>query len=377
MIQQQFSTNIEDWAICDDNVYIDISDFVSIKTDKKGRLLEAITTDGKKIVYGDFEVRGSIINNSLEQINNSLDHVSNIINDSNSENPHGYLDEIQNFEWLNLIIDSENKILEGTKVGTGEKYIGGDTKIGGNVTIRGNVFANGYESITACYYFKYLIGNTICIGDSTTYGFNNVATENGHIDSSQQLFGTYPKYFSKIADCDVVNAGAPAQGAKSWYNNCANTYDYSQFDFVIINLGTNYGLTDTLIEDTQGETYEDYANTNTGCYCKLIEKILETNPNIKIALSYPQTRTGLVEPGETAAETSMQVCVKVIDEIAEKYNLPVLDDRNHYNVNPYQSSDGSHLTRVGNLLRAITFYTQIISYIQSHMDLWKFEAFNR
>lgn len=180
------------------------------------------------------------------------------------------------------------------------------------------VIENVSHTLENASMFRYLYPSAICIGDSTTQG----------VGYTRQYF-TYPIFLGKIMQADVTNAGESSTGAKMWWNSHHGEYDYSNYYMAIINLGTNYGLTDTLDADTISGDYTTYADTNTGKYCAIIEEILDQNPNCNIFLAYPQCRTGLVESDETMEETNLTITCSVIDQIAEKYNLDVLDDRIH------------------------------------------------
>lgn len=234
---------------------------------------------------------------------------------------------------------------------------------------------NAIQNLSYTDPLKYLLEKGIFIGDSTTYGANWY--ENNHYDESDpttsQMRNNYPHVFSEMTNCEATNAGRSGSGAKIWWNEQNNLYNFAEYDFAIICLGTNYGLTDTLDADTSAASYEGYANTNTGCYCKIVEKILSQNPYIHLFLAYPQCRNGLVEDGETADQTSLPITCSVIDQIAEKYGgLHVLDDRANYKVSEYQSSDNVHFTRIGNVERAKTYLTQIVNYIRNNP--WKFKV---
>lgn len=169
-----------------------------------------------------------------------------------------------------------------------------------------------YNNLFASFYFKGLKG--IAIGDSLTYG-----VVDGTTGASKNTDKNYPYWLSKILDCTIEKDGHPGCDVVHYYNEYGSTKDYSKYEFAIIFLGTNYGLTDTLDNDTNSAVYAD---TDTGCYCKLIEKIKADNPNCKIILCQTYTTVGNqnVKP-----VSSKEVTNKVISQIAEKYDLLLLD----------------------------------------------------
>ena len=169
-----------------------------------------------------------------------------------------------------------------------------------------------YNNLFSSFYFKGLKG--IAIGDSLTHG-----VVDGTTGASKNTDKNYPYFLSKMLGCTIEKDGHPGIDASGYYNKYGSTKDYSEYDFAIVFLGTNYGLTDTLDNDTNNAPYAD---TDTGCYCKLIEKIKTDNPNCKIILCQTYTTVG----NENIKPVSpKKVTNKVISQIAEKYNLISLD----------------------------------------------------
>ena len=163
-------------------------------------------------------------------------------------------------------------------------------------------------------FFKVLFNDVICVGDSLTQGSYNGSDL--HADN-------YPNFLSKLTGWNCENAGRSGWSTLQWWNGDSSSqkgfpyYNYAEYDSAIIFLGTNEGLTDTLETDVDPyASYLDYANTNTGCYCKIIEGMKEQNPNINIFLCSIYV-TGNGAPLETTNT--------VINKIANKYDLPVIN----------------------------------------------------
>lgn len=158
-------------------------------------------------------------------------------------------------------------------------------------------------------YFAYALGNTKinCIGDSLTAGANYIIDNTG-----KSINESYPYYLGRMLNCDVGNYGKSGYTTKQWWDE-SSTVDYTLCDTVIIWLGTNGGLTDTIDTDCAGNDYTQFADTNTGCYGKIIEKIKSVNPDCFILLITPSESSGYV------------TTVSVIEKFGVKYNLPVLN----------------------------------------------------
>lgn len=160
--------------------------------------------------------------------------------------------------------------------------------------------------------FGYIFEDVVCIGDSLTEGdYGQSTVDISHVHTTHN----YPWYIAKMSEWNIIN-----QGHSGWYpsliwTNVVSTYNYANTEAVILWLGTNQGLTDTLVADTNHVSYLDYANTETGYYCKIIEKIKNDNPICKIFLCNIFTGGG----GNLATTNS------VINQIATKYSLPVIN----------------------------------------------------
>ena len=201
-------------------------------------------------------------------------------------------------------------------------------------------------------YLNYaLFDNGICIGDSVTEGVRTSA----YIDKNK----SYPKFLSRMMNCNIENGGKGGITAQGWYEQKLNTYDYLNYNFAIIKLGQNGGL-ETLENAMEG--------TQTYYYCKIIEHIKETNPNIIIYLLPIQNRANW------AKEVN-----RTIKEIAAKYNIVFLNiyDNENYNVDEdkyHFSSTGEnydvHLNTVGYLYLAKMVFGKICEHIENNFNYY-------
>ena len=220
-----------------------------------------------------------------------------------------------------------------------------------------------HEKINTEYLIS-MFNNIACIGDSITEGVLN---------ANRGMANTpYPKALEHITGISCNNYGhAGTTPITYWNNNYLKSIDFSSIDCAIIELGTNGSMTDTLEEDTQGESYEDYANTNTGCYCKIIEYIKGQNSNIKMFLC------NVWWSGNGGSDTT--TTNKVIKEISEKYNLPLLDiykndfyplDYHDLILHPWYSEGGDilHFSEIGYTILAKVILYCITNYIYNNMD---------
>ena len=214
------------------------------------------------------------------------------------------------------------------------------------------------------------VSDVICIGDSMTEGVI-VDYDNIHVAAAAYLTYSYPTVLSHLTGWTIENAGYGGIDALNWWEHEFNKYDYSSYKLALIELGQNHGLTDTLIEDTtisEGQTYLDYASTNTGSYCKIIEGIQNANSRILIVI--------VISPRLNPTTRS------VIFQIIEKYNLPYIDLKDHTMINleddkyhgkSYQGTiDYIHYTRSGYIAKAIMIKNYLFPIIDNYTNIMNF-----
>ena len=217
---------------------------------------------------------------------------------------------------------------------------------------------NKMDVINAIAKNKYLasiIHNVICIGDSLTQGYRNDTLHNIETYS-------YPTFISRMANWEVVNAGWAGITPVGWWDK-RTLYTYTDKQFAIIKLGQNGGLTDTLTEDTSASSYENYANTNTGVYCKIIEYIKEQNPHIIIFIVSVRAYRD-------------SVTNDVLQQIADKYNLPFIDlndalfDLEATDIHTISGVyDAVHFNTLGYSQLATSIYDLIVLHLSDNKNL--------
>lgn len=200
------------------------------------------------------------------------------------------------------------------------------------------------------------LDRVLCIGDSLTAGVPpNTAT------MPNPMLQNYPYYLGRMISTDVTNGGLPGATTKDWFANKYSSYDMTEYNAAIICLGTNGNLTDTLDSDVnQYNDYNNYADTLTGYYCRLIESILHDNNNCMIVL----VNIWSVAAG---ADTTRSV----IRQIGEKYGLPVVETYDfRYAESPayHGGIDNVHLTKAGYLALANRIRTTLRGYYNNNMS---------
>ncbi|MFI3887561.1 SGNH/GDSL hydrolase family protein [Streptococcus parauberis] len=197
------------------------------------------------------------------------------------------------------------------------------------------------------------IGKTIMIGDSLTSGAYDDSVFNGN-----SINQNMPFYYGKLTTNEVKNAGVSGIYPSKWLSDQYPKYNFVDYDSAYIWLGTNLGLTDTMDADVNTKaTYNDYATTETGSYCKLIEMIKEQNPDISLHMSR-------VFAGPDVATTN-----KVIDQIATKYGIHLIDlsDLTKANYPQFHHDIGAtHLNKAGNIFVANRLFNETNAYFDSN-----------
>lgn len=201
-------------------------------------------------------------------------------------------------------------------------------------------------------YWAYSMQNVLCIGDSLTSGASYAEQWGEMAEKGSSIDQNYPRILGRMLNANVINAGFSGYSASTWYSdydkgiiNNNQPYDFSKFDTFIIWLGTNNGLTDTLDEDVNlHDDYHAFADTETGCYCKIIESIKAANTSCLIVLTKI-----------FASKGDYIMTNKVIEKIAYKYNLPIIDNSdldvdNHPEL--HAGVNNPHFGKAGNIFIA-------------------------
>lgn len=205
---------------------------------------------------------------------------------------------------------------------------------------------NEVNSITSesANFYKYAFEKILCIGDSLTEGACYV---NGHTGDSIPL--NFPHYLGKMLNCVTTNAGKSGASASDWHKNFFNLYNFADYDGFVIWLGTNYGCdsmpTDEEIENFTPDYTERAETANQSLYLiDIIESIKEQNPDAVIFLC-----------NIYASKSDVEANNSVLEKIAEKYNLPLVDMTDLGKYNHPELHDGVsnvHFGKAGNIFIA-------------------------
>lgn len=204
--------------------------------------------------------------------------------------------------------------------------------------------------------------NVLCIGDSLTEG-----DYHGGVIHKE----SYPYYLQKYLgeDCTVYNAGRSGYQAVNYWSEILPKISVDDFDVVAICLGANGSLSDTFEIDVDAyEDYNDYANTMTGCYCKIIEYIMENNPEAQIVLlSVPFIDKNQCPALDVNARTTNALLSKVV----ERYHFPVIDLYNEMGVN---AKNTARLQPVDGVHGNEKYYSRMGTFIGSKLkSMYSFE----
>lgn len=109
--------------------------------------------------------------------------------------------------------------------------------------------------------------NIVCVGDSLTY--SQVYTS---ASASRQAKRTYPVVLGKLCGNETTAFAASGANALSCWESYGAQITAKTNALAIIYLGTNDGLTDTLDTDVVGDNPDNWADNNTGSYCRFVQK---------------------------------------------------------------------------------------------------------
>lgn len=257
-------------------------------------------------------------------------------------------------------------------------------------------------------FLRGLIRNVLCIGDSVTHG---LVSDYPHTGYNTNLV-SYPRFLQQISGWSITNAGHSSWNADEWFTQWINNYTYTDYDMALMEFGYNGELTDTLDTDcplaatwVSGQSYSvgdyvtynhlrykceiansdvtfniskwsaaynEYANTHTGYYCKIIEAILNANPSLLFVLIIPARFFPTY--GSTI----------VIRKIAERYGLMVInlydsslinlnDNKYHGYLDAEKQAqdirDTTHFNLIGYCYKAELIYAQLLDLFHENTAL--------
>ena len=107
-MNQNWSTVVNDWAFYSDEVLVENPEYLKVTTDSESKVLEGIKLDGTKVIKGDLEVKGNIVNQGIqEQIDAAIEEVHEELE------PVSYFESTESPEWLQVHTDSNGMVVGG------------------------------------------------------------------------------------------------------------------------------------------------------------------------------------------------------------------------------------------------------------------------
>lgn len=210
--------------------------------------------------------------------------------------------------------------------------------------------------------YPQLFDNILCIGDSLTVGYDG--------SGDTPLVKNYPHFMEKLTDANIAIKAHGGWTAKQiWDSEISPATDLVDYDCAIIFLGTNGGLTDTVSTDCNLD-YTQNADTNTGCYGKIIGKIKSVAPNCRIFCV-----AGVNDYVRRA--TTMNPAVR---HLAEFYNVGLIDVEDCIMSDLgsdssaerylYRPIDGIHYNALGYMTLANLMYESMRGFMSTHLTMY-------
>lgn len=184
----------------------------------------------------------------------------------------------------------------------------------------GNILSK--KNLLLCY------DNITCVGDSLTYGVVYTGA-----NQTRRAKRPYPEAIGELTGANIENISEGGVSASEWWASYNSRIESKQNQLVIVYLGTNGGLTDTLETDApEGTTYESWANTNTGCYAKIVAKAKEAGAKVLLVKVYePNSINDVIEQIADRFGCGIIGNYRFIDPIYHLYPNGNGSDAVHYN----------------------------------------------
>lgn len=164
--------------------------------------------------------------------------------------------------------------------------------------------------------------NITCIGDSLT--FSQVYTS---ASTSRQAYKPYPKILADNAGATPTILATAGDSASDSWGHVQNSIEQKDAQLTIVYLGTNGGLTDTISTDMVGDDYTQWADTNTGCYGKIVAKSKAVGSRVVLV--------------KTHSAPNLETTNSVIEQMGTKFNVPVIENTYLSGTKYHSYPDGS------------------------------------
>jgi lysophospholipase L1-like esterase len=179
--------------------------------------------------------------------------------------------------------------------------------------------------------------NIFCAGDSLTWGAVYTGSGNADFRAAKK---PYNQVLQTLTGVTTARNAQPGIDAKNYVSKLSSIVEKPN-QLVIIYLGTNGGLTDTLNTDAPGMNKEDYdLTTETGSYAYIVKHCLDVNAKVLLVKIY----AGGGSNGVALTNT-------VIGKVAEKFGVAVIENNSlpqKYHIWPNgQGYDYTHLNDFG------------------------------
>ena len=166
---------------------------------------------------------------------------------------------------------------------------------------------NGLDVLSA-------FNNVSCFGDSLTASVVYTGDLEGGNHTTRSAYKKYPQILGTKIGAEYESVATGGYSATNWWNAYSDRIVQKTNQLVVVYLGTNGGLTETVDTDAVGDDYTTYADTNTGNYCKIVKKAFDVGARVLLVKIHQGGGTG-----------GVQVTNRAIDDVAERFNVAVVD----------------------------------------------------
>ena len=193
--------------------------------------------------------------------------------------------------------------------------------------------------------------NSVGLSDSVIFYGDSLTNGQTYTSASQSYknYYNYRYFLKKLMNLDNISTIA-RNGAttETWWNNYNSQIIYSD-SLYFVWLGTNDILTDTVANDCPGNDYNNYLETATGYFGKILGKISSLNRN-KIVLINNFATVGTLSTNN-----------KVISDLATKFNCILID------ISKADTGNTNYHTSYNNYVDNVHFNSTGYNYVANYV----------
>ena len=301
---------------------IENPEWIQVTTDSEGKILEGITSEGKKKVEIPIENNATeiyAIQDTEGRTEIKTDAKGKILSYRDSEGVKYECGGVESPSINSKNVNSENVNTEHLQFNTQK----GESEFKKSMSIYDTNLFTAFD-------------NLLCIGDSLTVSAVPINMQ-VNPPTYRNAYVPYPKVVSRLSgNIDFQILATAGFTAKDVWDTYGNDIVAKQNAIAVVFLGSNGGLTDTLDTDVVGDNPDNWADNNIGCYCRIINKLQELDYKVVVLRVFRSSIIPIITTNSAinhVAERFECVCIDAPYTLEPSYHKAIISGEDYLHSN--------------------------------------------